>query len=307
MSPSIPATFDDARPILTARPVGRTPLGIRALRLSLAGAVSALDATVAVAEDTLVGLFLDLPDADVAVSETMLRGWGVSLEQALQTTLQQHGGDSPRIQPIEGAFLIQDRSFAAYLLQHPAVAARLVGGRVPVIVVPTQGALVLAPADDAAAVLVAARVADRVLQQDDQLVSATPLAHIAGRWVSFEWPAAASSTAATLRRRFASKAYGAQRPLLKTHFDRTHQDVFVTEAMFVGRPDGTTQLVTSLTENTASVLPWVDTVALVRMSDSAVTYVPMMQLMQMPGLLTRMPDLEPAVYYPTRFPAELTR
>ena len=304
MALDLPSTFDDARPLLTARAVGGVPLGLRAQRLALDGAVSAVDATVPVAADVRIGAILDLPQADVPVTDGMLRDWGVSLEDVLSTAVAGRAAVAPTVQQIDGAHLVSSMPFAAYALREPDAVAGLVAGRTPVILVPVVGAVVVAAAEDPAGLAVAARIAERVLQSDEHAVSVTPLVRSGSSWVPFTWPAEAAEEAAALRRRWDVQQYAVQRPLLQAHYDRTEQQYLVAEAALAGTPEGGTTTYTTLTEGVQTVLPWVEQVVLVRETGAA-TRVPMPRLAEASGILVRLPDLDPPLLYAARFPVEL--
>lgn len=304
MGPDLPPTFEQARPLLTARPLGRTPLGLTAWRLAAGGAQTAADAARPIAADLLVGAILDLPEVDVPVTEGMLRDWGVSLDDVIAAATANRSSVQPRVQPIEGAYLVSSVPYAAYALQTPEAVATLVPGRTPVILVPTTGELVVAAAEDPAGLHVAVRVAERILQSDNRGVSVTPLVRDGSRWVPFEWPGSVAPVVRVLRQRWDVAQYAAQRPLLQAHYAGGQQDYAVAEAAMFAAPDGTTVTSTTLVEGAPTVLPWVEEVVLVAESGAA-QRVPMAELARIPGLLVRLPDLDPARMYASRFPTEL--
>lgn len=71
---SVPETFDEARPLLRLRPLGADPLAVRrTMVVNAGGTPQDADAAKPVAAELLVGVYLDLPTADVPVTRTP--GW----------------------------------------------------------------------------------------------------------------------------------------------------------------------------------------------------------------------------------------
>lgn len=303
--PAVPRSFDEARRLLSVRPMGAQSMQLRHLRLALQGAEQGLDVVQPIAADLAVGTYLDLPDADVAVSAAQLAQWGVTLPQALDAAVGAGFGQPvPVAQRIETVHLYQDVRFAGTTLLRPELVHDLPVDGNPVILVPTVGDLLVGGADDPAGLTFMVRMAERILQSNALPVSIQPLVRRGPGWAPFEWPASAQPHAEVLRRRWDSLLYATQQPLLSEHYERVGTPTFVPELQLFAK-DGETISVTTLTEGVPSVLPLADVVSLVR--DGRVTRVPMEQLFRIPGLLTPTPNTAPPRVFATRFPIELTR
>jgi hypothetical protein len=304
--PTVPESFDAARRVLSVRPMGALTMQLRHLRLALQGAAEAVDVVQPIAADLSVGMYLDLPDADLAVSAAQLARWGVTLPQALDAAVAAgFGHPVPRSQRIEAVHLYQDLRFAGTALLRPELIRGLPVDGDPVILLPTVGDLLVGGVDDPAGLTFMVRMAERIVQSQALTVSIQPLVLRASGWVPFGWPAAAQPHADALRRRWDSLHYAAQQPLLRQHFERVGPPYFLPELALFAK-DGETITVTSLTEGVPTLLPLADVVSLV--SDGGqVTRVPMDQLFRIPGLLVPLPNTAPPRVFATRFPTELTR
>lgn len=303
--PSFPGSFDAARRDLSVRPMGAVTMQLRHFRLALQGADSGLDVVQPIAADLSVGMYLDGPDADLAVSAAQLTRWGVTLPQALDAAVAAgFGRPVPEAQRIEAVHLYRDVRFAGTALLRPELVRALPVDGDPVILVPTVGDLLVGGADDPAGLTFMARMAERIVQSDALTVSIRPLVLRGPGWVPFEWPAAARTYADALRRRWDTRHYAVQQPLLRQHYDRVGPPSFVAGLDLYAK-DGETITVTSLTEGVPTLLPLADLVGLVR-ADGQITRVPMEQLFRVPGLLVPVPNTAPPRVYATRFPTELT-
>lgn len=302
----IPATFDEARCMLSVRPVGALPLQLRHLRLALQGALDGLDVVQPIVADLSVGMVLDLPDVDAAVSAAQLARWGVGLPQALDAAVAAaFDRPVPQAQRVESVHLYRDVRFAGTALLRPELLRGLPVDGDPVILLPTVGDLLVGGANDPAGLTFIVRMAERVVQSDAIPVSIQPLILRGSGWTPFEWPAAARPYANALRRRWDGLHYAAQQPLLNQHFERLGPPYFVPELGLFAK-DGETITVTSLTEGVPTLLPLADLVGLVRVGGQ-VTQVPMEQLFRIPGLLVPVPNTAPPRVFATRFPTELAR
>lgn len=285
--------------------MGALPMQLRHFRLALQGAEQGLDIVQPIAADLAVGTFLDLPDADLAVSAAQLARWGVTLPQALDAAVGAgFGRPVPAARRIETVHLYQDVRFAGTTLLRPEMIRGLPVDGDPVILVPTIGDLLVGGADDPAGLMFMVRMAERIVQSEATPVSIQPLVLRGPGWQPFEWPASAQSHADALRRRWDSLQYAAQQPLLQQHYERIGTPYFVPQLQLFAK-DGETISVTTLTEGIPSVLPLADVVSLVR--DGQVTRVAMEQLLRIPDLLTPVPNTAPPRVFATRFPIELTR
>jgi hypothetical protein len=302
----IPPTFEAARRVLAVRPVGALPLQIRRLQLGLQQAAYALDVVLPIVADVCVGPYLDLPDADLPVSAGMLAQWGAGLPHALDAAVSNSFGRTvPQAERVESVHLYRDTRFAATALLRPELIRALAVDGDPVVLVPTAGTLIVGGSADRAGLAFMARIADRILESDQDTVSVQPLILHGFGWAPFDWPASTQPHAQALRRRWDIVHYGAQRPLLQEHYERTGQPHRVAELALAAK-DGDTLTYTTLTEGVPTVLPLADAVVLVR-SDGQADRLPMEQLFRLPGLLAPVPDSVPPLVFASRFPGELTR
>jgi hypothetical protein len=302
----IPPTFDAARRVLAVRPAGALPLQIRSLQLGLQQAAHAADVVQPIVADVCVGPYLDLPDGDVPVSAGMLAQWGAGLPHALDAAVTNGFGQSvPQAQHIESVHRYRDVRFAATALLRPELIRGLPVDGDPVVLVPTVGNLIVGGTADHSGLTFMARIADRILESDRHTVSIQPLVLHGFGWAPFDWPAPTRPHALALRRRWDTVVYGAQRPLLQEHYERTGAPHRVAELALAAK-DGDTLTYTTLTEGVPTVLPIADVVVLVR-SDGQSTRRPMERLLRIPGLLAPVPDSVPPLVFATGFPAELTR
>lgn len=302
----IPATFDQARRLLSIRPVGALPLQIRRLELAMQGAAHALDVVQPIVADVCVGPYLDLPDGDVPISAGLLAQWGAGLPHALDAAVANGFGlPVPPAHSIESVHLYRDIRFAATALLRPELIRGLPVDGDPVVLLPTVGNLVVGGSADPAGLAFMVRIADRILQSDGPAVSVQPLIRHGLSWAPFDWPAAARPHAHALRRRWDTLVYGAQRTLLQAHYARAGEPHRVAELAMAAK-DGDTLTYTTLTEAVPTVLPPAEVVVLVR-ADGQATRLPMRHLLDSPGLLAPVPESAPPLFYATRFPDELTR
>lgn len=304
--PSMPRSLDEARRVLSVRPMGSLTMQLRHLRFALLGAAAGLDLVQPVVADLTVGIHLDLPDADVPVSADQLARWGVTLPQALDAAVAAgFGRPVPEPERIESVHRFRDARFAGTALLRPELLRGLLVDGDPVILIPDVGDLLVGGSKDPAGLTFMVRMAERILQAPVLPVSIQPVVLRGTAWLPFPWPAAADAHAGALRRRWDSLHYGTQLPLLREHYDRVGPPTFVAElSLYV--QDGETITVTSLTEGVPTVLPLADVVRLVG-PGGRVTPIPMDQLFRMPGLLVPVPNTAPPRVYATRFPGELAR
>lgn len=299
-----PPTLEAARSVLSVRPMGALTLQQRHLSLALRGALAGLDVVQPVVADLSVGLFLDLPGLDTAVSPTDLARWGVSLPQALNAAVAAgFGRPVPEPERVESVRLFRDVRFAGTALLRPELIRALPIDGNPVVLIPTIGDLLVGSADDPAGMSFMVRMAERIVESGNLPVSIQPLTLRGLEWTPFSWPAATQPFADALRRRWDTLQYAAQQPLLREHYERTRQDYFVPELRLFAK-DGQSVTLTTLTQGVPTVLPLADAVNLVR-DGGQVARVPMSALLGIPGLIVPVPNTAPARVYATRFPLEL--
>lgn len=303
--PPAPRSFDEARRVLSVRPMGALPMQQRQFKLALRGALTALDVVQPIVADLTVGLYLDLPELDMAVSPTDLAQWGVTLPQALDAAVAAgFGRPVPEPQRVESVHLYRDVRFAGTTLLRPELVRDLPVDGNPVVLVPTVGDLLVGGSEDHAGLTFMVRMAERIVESGNLPVSIQPLMLRGLEWIPFTWPASTQPFADALRRRWDTVQYAAQQPLLREHYERARQDYFVPEMRLFAK-NGQTITVTTLTQGVPTILPLADAVNLVR-DDGQVTRVPMSALLRLPGLIVPVPNTAPARFYATRFPLELT-
>lgn len=297
-----PPTFDEALPVLSVRPLGVLSLQQRRLDLALRDAPGALNAFRPVVADLGIGLYLDLPEADVPVSEGQLRAWDIELTAAIGAVLRQPA-PAPQFQQVESVRLFRDVRFAGSVLLRPDLLDGLALDGPAVIMIPTVGDLLVTTAGDTDGLTIMARMAEKIMASGSLTVSVQPLHRQGGSWVPFEWPESVLPWVTALHRRWDGRHYGAQQPMLQEALRRSGRDLTVAGVQLYER-DGRVISVSALTEGVPTALPLVDVINLVR-ADGTVTGIGINKLRAVPGLLEPLPDAHPSRWVATRFPSEL--
>lgn len=306
MTAQIPDTLEAAAPLLVARPVGLVPLAVRRLTLALQDAESALDAVNPIIADYGIGVYLDLPEANIPVTDGLLRDWGTPLAGAIDLALLNGRAALSQAsrQDRDGAVHLTSDFLGAAILSSSETIRGLIEGPM-LVIMPTASDVLVAPIDDPVAVEAVVRLSDDLVAASERTVSVTPLTVTPdGAWAPADWPSATAKTAGLLHRRWLSIQYARQRDPLR----RTYEDQFeflpVSSMTVAQRPDGWTITRSNLTSTVPTLMPWSDEAVIV--DDSGRTVVaPMTQLAAMPGTLVREPDVEPPIMRALRFPAEL--
>lgn len=229
---SIPATYDQARPLLM--PVVRRRGDIGIVELSTLTASGSVDAAFRTATQPLVGdlvvaLVCDLPTSMAYVNEGELPKWGVTFDQALADALDnlrglpEHGG----WHPMDGGVWSGEwgDAYDSSRILLPDLIHR-VGVRDPVVVVPFRNALMLTSAGNDRGLALMAKVIEDNLARNQRWLSFKPLRlHDTGLT---PWqPAAAEAAWSLLRVRADASLYEAQKSLLDAHHERSGTDLFV--------------------------------------------------------------------------------
>lgn len=306
-APEIPATFELARPVLAARPVGADPLALRSMMLANHGGTTAdLDATTAVAGDVMIGTYLDLPTVDVPISWSQLERWGVSPADALQAARERLGGMDVPTTRVGGVTYVDHPTLAAAVLQDPRIAAQLLPGAVPWVLAPSQQHVILTDGRDPALVAQAIDLARSALEGDARLASITPLTPGGAGWQVAAWPAGTEQQSTRLRHHWNNSLYARARDLVKAAHERLGVDAVVAAYQVGAKPSGETMAMTPFVDSPGlrTFLPPADQVLLVA-GDGTSAPVPYATLAAMPGLLVPVPGLAPSYVEATRFPSEL--
>lgn len=306
-APDVPATFELARPVLAARPVGADPLALRSMMLAHHGGTTAdLDATTAVAGDVMIGAYLDLPTADVPVSWNQLERWGVTPADALQAARENLGRMDVPTTRVGQVTYVDHPTLAAAVLQDPRIAAQLLPGAVPWVLAPSQQHVILADARDPAQVARAIDLARSAVESDTRQASITPLTPAGAGWQVAAWPAGTEEQATRLRHHWNNRLYASARELVKAANERMGIDAVVAAYQVGAKPGGETMAMTPFVDSPGlrTFLPPADQVLLVT-ADGATTPVPYARLAAIPGLLVPVAGLAPSYVEATRFPSEL--
>lgn len=306
MTDHIPASFDEAAPLLVPRLVGRIPLANRRLSLQLQGAASAIDEVMPIVGDHAIGLYLDLPESNVPVTTGLLRDWEVTIDDAINVSLlngQSALADVSRHDEDGSVHLSADFLGASVLLSSRTLEG-IVPGRM-LILTPTTTDVLIAAADDMVAVEALARRADAIVAAADRTVSVTPLiAEPDDAWAVASWPEAVAKTAGLLHRRWLGLQYAQQRDALRETYENRDEFFPVSSLRVYERPDGWVITTTNLTTTVPTLMPWADQAAVVA-DDGRVVVASMTDLAAMPGVLAREADIEPPIMRALRFPFEL--
>jgi len=296
---ALPETLAEARPHLFARVAGAVAVSLQQRTLAAQGAFDAAEETVPVVVDYALGAVLDLPDADVPVSASLLSRWGVGFEAVLAVAEERRAQLEASIDRVGTAHVISGVPFAAAVLRDPAAVQQLRPGGTPVIVIPDAGTVVLGFAEEPESLQWVAKAAEHVLAGSSRWVSAEPLVRAGGAWEPFVWPAEAAADVARLNRRRDSVQYGAARQALQPAFE--DEGVAVAELVLAER-EGAYSTYATLVEGVESVVPRVDELVLAS-ADGRVTRVPFDEVAAVPGLLEPVEGVTPAYSRVRAFPA----
>lgn len=301
----IPASLDEARPVLSDRPVGVVPYQIRAQLLAAQGLEQAADAAVPVVEDYYVGAILDLPTADVPVTTTMLGEWGVTMDDVVEAGAAARAQAESPVEQFGAALVVRSMPFAAAALRDPMAVSGLRPDAVPVIVVPDVGHTLVGFADDHASLASMATAAERVLAGTDRSVSIVPLVRVASGWQRFEWPESVAAEVGRMRRRWDQVQYRAARDALSRTYAAAGVDVFVATLELAQQDDdGPFTTYATVTKDVHTVIPRADLVVLGG-GDGRMQRVPFERLAELPGVLTPSVGTVPEHFEVSRFPDEL--
>jgi hypothetical protein len=301
----IPASLDEARAVLSDRPVGVVPFQIRAQLLAVQGVEQAADAAVPVVEDYYVGAILDLPTADVPVTTTMLQEWRVSMDDVVEAGAASRSQTESPVEQFGAALVIRSMPFAAAALRDPAAVSGLRPDAVPVIVVPDVGHTVVGFADDHDSLASVATAVERVLANTDRSVSITPLVRGASGWERFDWPESVAAVVGRMRRRWDQVQYGAARDVLERTYAAAGVDVFVaTLELAQQEEDGPFTTYATVTKDVHTIIPRADLIVL-NGGNGRMQRVPFERLVELPGVLTPSAGTVPEHFEVSRFPEEL--
>lgn len=299
----IPETLDAARPLLTLWPVGLVPFQIRGQQLALQDAAAAASAAIPVVADYYLGASLDLPAADVPVSESMLDAWGVEMDEVVDAAAANRAGDEATVDQYGAALVVSGVSFAAAVLRRPAALSGLMTAADPVVIVPEPGLVVVGSAGNAASLASAALAAEESLARTDRPVSVTPLVRSGDGWEPFVWPDEVALEARRLRQRWDNVQYAAARPTLQATYQANGQNAFVAEHALAEDADGNRITYATLQE-LRSVIPRTD-LLVVQGDDGRIAQVTFAAVAALGGVLLPAPGTVPEYFAVTRFPREL--
>ncbi|GAB2623659.1 hypothetical protein GCM10027067_39920 [Pseudactinotalea suaedae] len=307
-----PETFDEAKPLLRVRPVGLVPLADRRRMGEVHGDPGAADAVSAAVADYHVGAVLDLPSADVPVSESVAARWGVPIGEILLAASDNVRNEAVRLFEHDGAIVNEGRAAAALTLLGgprylpPGDMPEMQRGRglTPVIVIPDDTNCLIGFAEDPSSIVAIARVAEEVLSSTRRPVSITPLVADDDRWVPYTWPAEAAPAVGQLSRRWDLIRYERTRDVLTEWLEHRGEQLLVAKVMVGARPeDGRYRSMASWVDGMVNLIPYVDEVVLVR-ADGATTALPLTALLER-RLLEPYEGVYPEYMIGTRFPTEL--
>lgn len=307
--PGVPPTFRAARKLLRWRPLSATGQSLRAMLVeNSGGSPDDVDLAAPVVADLLAGAYLDLEAWNVGVTPATIKAWGVSFEAVLDAA-GRHLPDwtlkRTTATHVGAASYVNDAHLAAAALLRPGAVGFLRGIRHPLVLVPTQSHLIVADADDPAAVDQALRlVLEAVSMEGARLVSRTPLHLTARGWEALTLPDTPFTRA--VRHLFDAGVYAEARDLIKARHERLDVvDVIMPSYLALKRPEGGTLSRTSLTDtpDLRTFLPLADEVVLAR--DAGITVASMDRVRAIEGLATPVPGLLPPYLEVTRFPIEL--
>ncbi len=250
--------------MLATHPVGEFGRQIRARSLELRGVPAdvASDPVQPIVADYSLCAFLDLPGSSIRVNESMLAAWDVDLPTVIRAAMNNRTEDTGDIYPAESAVVVTGVHFSAAVLLSPVSLSRISGAGTPVIIVPEVGTVVVAWAEYPASLASAARLAESIQANSQQLVSATALVRKGNSWTPFTWPNFVTREVGNLQRRFGTRIYADARPLTQQSLALQGRDIYVAECALTQGPDGQAMTVASVSDRPTAV-PSVDRLWLV--------------------------------------------
>ncbi len=272
--PDVPATFDEARPLLL--PALRRKSMIDSLtRTAPQGKPGEpVFACRDFSPDTVLALAIDAEQSMSIVMAATLKDWGVAFETALEAAMDNLRNRSvDNFRTVEGAAgLTQSNWCDAYdssRILLPDLLFRGVASGSPVVMIPTRETLLLAPEENAGAQLAMLAMADQALRESSRWCSTAMYQVVGGRLLACEpRDERVRESLRTLERNVVMSDYADQKAQMDKAHERDGKDIFVASFSTLERDGGISSYCTWSEEVTAAMLPKTDVVVLTRQGES---------------------------------------
>ncbi|NHZ91681.1 hypothetical protein F2P45_22120 [Massilia sp. CCM 8733] len=265
---SMPATFAAARqallPILRNR---ATPDLLRLTQACTNDVGHDAQATLPFSEDAVLMLAYDTEHAVQPITASMLKGWGVSIEECLAVALDnlRERTVSRFDEVVPGVFVSAwNDSYDTSRLLFPDIVHQLNLGADPVMMIPTRGRMIATSGVNLAGMLAMTELAQRYVDEEGRQISALMYRFHKGRAVQHipEEPVAARLKALQLQS--LASDYGGQKQLLDRFHERKGIDIYVASCQLMQAADGSVVTMSVWTEGVATLLPKTSMVVLNR-------------------------------------------
>lgn len=313
--PSIPATFAAVRPGLLPILRGRvTPDMLRLTQACTNDVKHDALATLPFSEDAVLMLAYDTEHTVHPITESMLAGWGVSIEECLAVALDNLRDRTVASfdEVVPGVFVSAwNDSYDTSRLLFPDIVHQLNLGAEPVMMIPTRGRMFATSGVNLAGMLAMTELAQRCVDDEGRHISALMYRFHRGRAVEHlpEEPVAAKLKA--LQAQLLASDYGGQKELLEKFHERKGIDIFIASCQLMQTADGGVVTMGVWTEGVPSLLPKTSMVVLNRLDGNGepveMIAVAWDELMNKTGALKLLDASYPPRYRTTEFPPKAVR
>jgi hypothetical protein len=202
--------------------------------------------------------------------------------------------------------LVSDVSFEESFVLVPEVWTSLAVKGAPVVAVPNRGVLLVAGADDPAALSRLVDEAQRSMQERPWPLSGTLLQRVSDGWQPFQPDSRLAPAARTFEQLALAITYAEQKQALDKYFERQNVDIFVAAFDFMQLEPGTGEVRswTTWAEGAETLLPQTDVVILGRRESTPSLVVPWRELAGICGRHMQATEDDPPRFHVRSFPAE---
>ncbi len=266
---SVPESYEDVHPDLLPAVRARGYYEVTRLQLKAEGHEPDEGPYRRIGEHLAVGLAYDLPGAIVQIGRHHLDAWEVSFDDALKAAVDNLRGmtKEPFHEGAPGVWISPycDNHDASRLVLTEEVRRCEVRGD-PVALVPNRDKLLVTGSDDVRGLATIAALGAEALKQP-RFLSGTPLRLVGDEWVDFVPPAdhPAYQNFRLLYAHSIGRDYASQGDALKAIYEKTGDDVFVSEHVIARKNDtGDVMTYAVWSAGIESLLPEAETVYFVR-------------------------------------------
>lgn len=271
----LPSTYEEALPQLLPVVRTKTEMVISAMRIEAMNEDKPNQSQIAHKELTpnlSVLLVIDLPQTMIQVTETQLKNWGVTFDQALNdalNNLRKITDESKWIQAGDGVWVGQwNDSYESSRLLLPDLIYRL-GISEPVAMIPFRNTLLVAAAGNEQGI---DQIAQFVVENYEG-----PRRHLSFEVLELkdkDWYTATTQPQSLAKTRLLDShgAYDQQKALLEQQFKKQNDDVFVATFNGLQKEDGSVFSYATWSKGVDSLLPKADKIIFVDLEDETKRY-----------------------------------